>query len=91
MKTKERIKLYKALDFIYREPEKPNHEPILNSDGILIGYRVTNMIKVCNQYGVVPAIPHPNHKRAMLIFGKYTVHSFLLKEVGAVTVKRIKQ
>ena len=92
MKT-ERVKLYRALDFLRCEPEEPNWEPLIK-DGKQIGLRMANVIEICNQHSIIPAIPHLNWEGketgVMLAFGKHPVLGFLLKEVGAIKINEIK-
>ncbi len=89
----EEIIVYKALDFLFCEPDKPEYEPIIKvlpeypmPDNI-VGYKTTNMINVCNQGSFVTAIQCPNSNQIMLVFGKYPVLKFLLQKVGRVIIK----
>lgn len=81
------VEIFKALDFLYCEPENPVYETVLNDKGMPIIYRMVNIIKVCNQFSFVPAIKHPEVDWCMLVYDKYPVYKFLLKPVGKVRIK----
>ena len=86
----ETVEIYQAKDFLFSKPDKPEYEDLINSEGRVYGYKMINMINVCDQFSFIPAIQCPHREYAMLAFGKYPVMKFLLKPVGRMIIKTTK-
>lgn len=82
----EKIKIYKALDHLFCQPDNPVYEVVIK-DGEVVGYKMKNMIKLCRQFQHIPCTPNPNTDReyTLLAFGLYPVYKFLLEPAGCIS------
>lgn len=87
------IIVYKALDFLFCDPDKPEYEELIDKNGFCYGYKITNLINVCNQHSFVTARkpteqePYYYVGSVVLVYGKYPVPEFLLEPVGKLILK----